>query len=247
MRIQEAPDALPAREKWELARANAQTLQVWGKSGYHGDYELADGTSHIVYSYAPAYQCRSSPDVWLYMAVDGRWWLSDTASKEQREARGHMRSHVVEPGTLPQDLDMWRELKSSSWEVNTMICVVLPETAAKEWQLAVEDISRVNVIEVQGVSGPPFNGMYDLLDLEELKYIVPAFQHQINQDLFLYLATDGRWWISNGDALRRRAASGRMHSDVVQPGMLPTASALGWHVYNRSSKEWEKQESVAVL
>lgn len=247
LKIQSLPRELRACEKWARARANARTVQVWGKAGYHGEYELTEGTCYLTSSFVPAYQCRSDPDVWLYVAEDGRWWLSDTASKDQREARGYMRSDVVEPGVLPQDLQSWRELKSSSWEVNPMMCVVLPESAAREWQLARDEVSQASVIEVQGVSGPSFNGMYDLIDAEDFQDEVPAFQNQINQDLFLYLATDGSWWVNNADAMMKRAASGRMHSDMVQPGMLPTASAIGWHVFNRTSKEWEKQDRVTIL
>mmetsp|Transcript_79618 Transcript_79618/g.179588 ORF Transcript_79618/g.179588 Transcript_79618/m.179588 type:complete len:131 (+) Transcript_79618:3-395(+) len=129
-----------------------------------------------------------------------------------------------------------------------MIQILLPEAASKAWQKAVEEASEAQVLEVAGVAGPNLNGMYDYLDSQFSEGTAPVFQHQVNQEQFLYLAVDGRWHVGSEEAMRERTpdSRSRMHSDVVCPGVLPTLRGLGWHVFNRSSKEWEKQAAVKI-
>lgn len=245
VKIRKVPGAKRAGEKWEEASGRAKNVQIWGKEFYHGDYilqETADGL--------PAYQYSVDEDVWLYLAMDGCWWLADTDNKDARRARGYLKSDEVDPGTLPQDVHCWKHLKANSWEEDPMVRVMVREAVASEWQVAWQHLTRdeVEVIEIQNVSGPKYDGMYDLLEPENgSKGDPPTFQHQINQDLFLFVARDGRWWISTEQSMLQREPKGRMHSDLIKPGMPPFAQGLSWHVFNRTSQEWERQEDIAVL
>jgi len=245
VKLQAITDASCARDQWARARLGARSLQLWGKADFHGTYDVWAGSDSDA-TEPPVYQCRGDPDVWLYVAMDGRWWLSDTSCKDQRKAGGWLRSDVVDPGMLPLDVYSWREPKAGSWVVNPMLRVLLPEAVHGEWRGACESALEAPVIQVTGVSGPRYDGMYDLLDVKGFEAEPPTYQHQINQELFLYVATDGRWWVGSAEAMQSRAGIGRMRSDVIQPGMLPTHTEIGWHVFNRSSKEWEAQDSVRV-
>jgi len=248
LNIRISPSATRASEKWAQALSKADHVQIWGKEYYHGEYLLKEDMEGV-----PAYQYTADPDIWLYLAMDGCWWLADTENKDARRARGYLRSDVVEPGTLPQNVDCWKDLKINSWEANLMVCVRLREAVEEEWQvasdLAAQRESEGEVIEIQGVVGPSFNGFYDLVHPPAGKRDTrrpPTFQNQINQGLFLYVATDGRWWLSDEKCMRGREPSGRMHSDLIRPGMLPVSGGLSWHVFNRTSKEWERQEDIVI-
>uniref|UniRef100_A0A7S1RIW4 Uncharacterized protein n=1 Tax=Alexandrium catenella TaxID=2925 RepID=A0A7S1RIW4_ALECA len=244
LKISKVPGAKRASEKWADANRRAKGIQIWGKEYYQGEYFLEGCVDGL-----PAYQYSVDADVWLYLAMDGCWWLSDTENKDARRARGFLKSDLIEPGTLPQDIESWRDRKVNSWEANPMVRVLVAEDAAKEWQVAWQFAEKADVIEIEHVTGPEYNGLYDLvLGPGNSKGQPPTYQHQRNQDQFLYVARDGRWWVSNTDCMNKREPSGRMHSDLIRPGVLPfNNDNLRWHVFNRTSKEWERQEDVAIV
>eukprot|EP00416_Gambierdiscus_australes_P027950 CAMPEP_0171063258 /NCGR_PEP_ID=MMETSP0766_2-20121228/5537_1 /TAXON_ID=439317 /ORGANISM="Gambierdiscus australes, Strain CAWD 149" /LENGTH=594 /DNA_ID=CAMNT_0011519131 /DNA_START=71 /DNA_END=1858 /DNA_ORIENTATION=+ len=239
LKIRASTRELRAREKWVSSQKRAQALQIWGKE-LHGEYVLKAFEDGV-----PVYQHADDEDFWLYVSSDGSWWVSDGENKEAKQARGFMRSGLVEPGTLPQDVCSWEEWRSGAWQSSSMVSILTREAATKAWEKAWDVVLEAQVVEIQGVAGPRFNGMYDLLDMSN-SWESPVFQHQVNQDLFLYVAVDGRWWMGSAEAAHHRAANGRMHSELIRPGMLPDHADVTWHVYNRTSKEWEQQDSVQV-
>lgn len=184
--------------------------------------------------------------MWLYMAMDGCWWVSSTECKDGIKARGYLRSAVVEPGMLPQHVDQWMEFHDGSWQPRPMVRVLLPEVAGTEWMTGREAAKQHQVIEIAGVSGPKFNGLYDLQAPSQVGPGAPTYQQQVNRDLFLYLADDGRWWVGSTSAMQQRRGGTKMFSDRVRPGVLPTETGLGWYVFDDTVKDWERQESVKV-
>jgi len=182
--------------------------------------------------------------LWLYMAMDGCWWISTTTCKEEGKAHGFLRSDVVEPGMLPQHVDRWLEFGDGSWQLRPMACVLLSEAVCQEWAGARKTAENHSVIEVSGVPGQRFEGLYDL---ERSMQGVVVYQHQVNRKLFLYVADDGRWWVGAETAMRqRKGGAGKMCSDSIRPGTLPFSASLAWHVFNDGSKEWEKQDRIVL-
>ena len=72
------------------------------------------------------------------------------------------------------------------------------------WQQARNEVDENPVIDIQGVEDLEFDGFFDYIPNEGTMKDPPVFQHQINQDLWLYVATDCRWWVGAYDNMRRR-------------------------------------------
>jgi len=244
LKVQEAPSEARAQAKWAEASRGARDVQVWGTDLCHGKCTIdAKGEWE-----PPTYRFVEHQDLWLYMAMDGCWWVSSTACKEEGKARGYLRSGVVEPGTLPQDVHRWLEFNKGSWQPREMAQVLLPESADVKWAAAQDAAKMQPVIEISGVQGPRFDGMYDLVDVNEAGHqCAPVYQNQINRLFYLFVAEDGRWWVGEESAMRQRKGSeSRMCSDNIRPGTLPFSKGLAWHVYNRTSKEWELQDTITI-
>jgi len=242
MQVQAEPGVMRARDKWTKASLEVTPVQIWGTTCCHGVCKIssaADGEP-------PTYQLADDADLWLYMAMDGCWWVSSTECKDGVKACGYLRSAVVEPGTLPQHVDQWMEFQNGSWQPRSMVRILLPDMAGLGWMTAQEAAKQHPVIEIAGVTGSKFNGLYDVQAPNPVERGAPTYQHQVNRDLFLYLADDGRWWVGNANAMQQRRGGTRMCSDRVRPGFLPTETSLGWYIFDDTVKDWELHESVKV-
>jgi len=244
LKVQTASTELRAQDKWAQANSEAREVQVWGTDLCHGKCVISTKSEPE----PPTYRFVDHDDLWLYVAMDGCWWVSSTVCKDEGKARGYLRSGVVEPGTLPQHVHRWFEFNKGSWQPREMARVLLPESADQEWAHAQVAAKLQPVIEILGVQGPRFDGLYDLLDTDEMgTQGAPVYQNQVNRHFYLYVAEDRRWWLGEESAMRqRKGGESRMCSDYIRPGTLPFSKGLAWHVYNRTSKEWQLQDTVTI-
>lgn len=243
LQVQAASGALRAQDRWGQVICETP-LEIWGTDLCHGTCLLCQGREME----PPTYRISGGDlELWLYMAMDGCWWISTTTCKDEGKAHGFLRSDVVEPGTLPQHVDRWLEFGNGSWQLRPMACVMLSEAVHQQWVAVRGMAEKQPVIEVSAVEGQQFEGLYDLIADEQAMHGAPVYQHQVNRKLFLYVADDGRWWVGRETAMRqRKGGASRMCSDSIRPGTLPFRTGLTWHVFNDKSKEWKKQDCIVI-
>jgi hypothetical protein len=249
-------DAARAAERWANARLQADTwsrIQMWGVTHDFGEYEydcdLSGPTQPPVYKYNNVMY----PGMWLYVATDGAWWLGTELNKDERRPAGFLRSDPVEPGTLPADVETWFEDRAGAdragtWKVARKVRVFIAEEVENIWSCAHRAAAESPVIVLEGVHGQDLAGLFDFWEPDasrndEGEVYLPVYRHQIQQDLWLYVATDGCWWAGTTDIMETRAPKGKMCSGPILPGTLPTA-ASGWQVWNSTTKKMQYQDSV---
>merc|ERR1712232_601454 len=93
----------------------------------------------------------------------------------------------------------WLTLEDGEWFPNSTIHVWLPEKVREGWKKSRADALQNPVIEFLGSSlwASKIDGMYDFVPTEGEACDPPVFRHQVCRDLWLYLGTDWRWWVSN--------------------------------------------------
>jgi hypothetical protein len=240
--IQSLTSGARASDKWALANERTVNVEVWGKEAEFGEFELQP----TLPSEPPMYRYKSDHDVWLYLATDGCWWMSSSENTHQRKPKGWLSSDLVQPGTLPQDVKRWREASDSgSWQANPLISVMDEKAVASAWQQARTEVLDTQVIELEGVSDMDLDGFFDFVPGEGSLHDPPVYQHQVNQDVWLYVATDGRWWVGAYENMQRRLPRGKLHGRAMLPGTLPT-QVTNWLVYHGETKEFQLRSEVTV-
>jgi hypothetical protein len=231
-----------AVDEWAEARTMASAVQIWGKESKYGEYEFVkerDGAMD-----PPMYRSKRHADIWLYVANDGAWWLGNITDADDMKPRGYMRSEPVSPGTLPYQVRHWNEQTAGHWKMNENITCLTPEDVGEMWAATRREAGdEYSILQLEGVHGQPLNGLYDFVSEEGNPEDPPCFQHQINQDLWLYVATDGCWWVGNSMNMEKKAPKGKMSSGPIQPGTHPR-DAEGWQVYDVSAQTFKAAESV---
>jgi len=239
-------DAVPIPKVWQEALSwqlsgndVAPAITVAGASGQcvgqiNGIYELRYSSSG---DGAPSFQQRDGRDVWLYMAGDMRWWISNAKSKDARASSGWAYSTPVDPGTLPNELDAWGLIqRDGQWEDHKLQVTLssLEDAAAsatEAWSRAALDVAAAPAMIVRGAKGMRstlVNGAF-LLSEPPSDGEAPCFRNSEFDDTWLYFAVDGRWWISSTERKKRREASGWAFSQPVAAGTLPS-KCVGWRV-----------------
>lgn len=181
----------------------------------------------------------------MWLAQDGCWWVGTAESKDSRSTRGYLHSRIVEAGELPQSVEGWSESVSGMWQTNRKICACLPSDAADKWREAYQRALQVPVIKIEGVeSSTNCQGLYDLMEEESASGEPPVFRNQIDWNTWLYLGEDRRWWIGNETCKNARKAEGRLHSEPIFPGDLPT-SCQEWTGFDKD-EQWVHQSHVVI-
>merc|ERR1712224_137323 len=116
----------------------------------------------------------------------------------------------------------------------------LQQTVQLEWQKARVAASESPVIRIKGV-GQMADGLFDYMAKEGGKGGPPAFQHQRFKSVWLWLATDQRWWVGYAHDKDTRAPTGSARCDPVEPGQLP----IGQKFAVMHQGAWEERD-VAV-
>jgi hypothetical protein len=238
------PEGRRAVDQWAEARRQADAVQVWGKQSKYGEYEFVqtrDGPAD-----PPSYRSKRHADIWLYAANDGAWWMGTSKDADERKPRGFMRSDVVQPGTLPTEVQSWTEQSQNQWKVNESIAVISPQEAGESWTTLQEAVREESpVLELQGVPNVRrLNGLFDYMEDVGDSDEAPIFNHQIFQDIWLYVATDGCWWVGNTNNMEKRIPKGKLYSEPITPGTHPR-DAVGWQVYDADSQGFSPAASVS--
>jgi len=247
--IKQEETAMTAADKWAQARERTTSLEFWGNATEHGTYVLANASESDA-SQPPVYQLRSdADDLWLYVADDGHWWFGSAASRDKRSGGIWLRSsRAVAPGILPSEVEGWAEMMEDKvWEEDCDLSFFAPEAVADAWRAAREMAAEAPVVSLTGVPDgvEGCEGLYDFMPEASGDDEAPVFQHQVNQERWLYLASDGRWWVGDYGAMeRRQPPRGPVRSQAARPGQLP--GALRWQAFHPELGAWHDEDELAV-
>jgi len=232
--LKSRPAKSTAAQKWQFAHGVAERaprIEAWGSGHKHvnGAYTYVPPADEQKRTGPATYQSAADPDNYLYVSMKGSWFLGNLESKEARQQKtqkGYLRSAMpVEPGVLPH-------MTGPGWEILAGVDFVpketmkfwLAETVRLEWQKARVDLGSSPVISVTGVSEAFADGRFDFVPAQSSKGEPPVFQHQRLKNVWMFLATDQRWWIGNTSDKNGRTPRGIGRTcGPIQPGVVPTA------------------------
>ncbi|CAK0829137.1 unnamed protein product [Prorocentrum cordatum] len=220
--LKSRPHRCTAATKWAFAHGvarGAPRIEAWGGGGRHasGAYDYLPGERA---QGPPTYQSASDPSQRLRLSPEGHWLVgSADASEQQHRQWGYLRSaHPVEPGVLPHAVSEWDVVPGAGGgqPAASRVRFWLAETVRLEWQKARVASCDCPVVSVRGV-GQLGDGLYDFVPREGSAGEPPAYQHQVQRNLWLYLASDQRWWVGTEEGPRQQGAPG--------PGPEPPSAA----------------------
>ena len=77
------------------------------------------------------------PDVWLFVAMDGLWWVGGTANKDKRKTNSHGFAHSVAPAggmPPPAGAGRWKVTHGKgNWIEQTVEVELVSAAQAREW------------------------------------------------------------------------------------------------------------------
>uniref|UniRef100_A0A7S2LBW9 Alpha-glucan water dikinase phosphohistidine-like domain-containing protein n=1 Tax=Zooxanthella nutricula TaxID=1333877 RepID=A0A7S2LBW9_9DINO len=242
---------------WRKAFSEMRSQSMVHLSGATGDISGINGTYEVRPWYLDAgtvvLRHKKHDGVWMYPGKDGRWWVSDTGSKDARSNRGWAYSDPVKPGTSPTSKGIgWHIMEGAGEDEVTVATVDVEEDSgpghSKPWQEITTRLGKDSFFKVTGAAGEKgafVNGLYELRrPAADAPGDAPVFRARGDHDRWMFYARDKSWWIGSTRRMRDGEPKGWARSCRVRPGALPTV-ATEWEVISAEGT-WERHP-VLVL
>ena len=211
-------------------------------------------------------------DQFVYTGTDGKWFINDGASMAEGQAAGWLQAVAPEPDALTPDQVQggWLLWDGKAW-------VAAPNLTVKQWtaqgkaeaeakgvafeQQARQQASRVGdvVFEGQRAGEPGAECMGGFALTKPLKMVNrrAVWKAVDGKDQFVYVGSDGRWFINRRAGMAEGLAAGWVSAAVAEPDALtPEQVEGGWQVgdgkhgwavvLNMSVRPWPAAESAAA-